>query len=49
MSDSVNSSSASNQFDGQLSALGEANVQLGLRMRTKVQEMGEFNKKTVRT
>ncbi|KAG2239672.1 hypothetical protein Bca4012_023576 [Brassica carinata] len=46
MSESNNSSSGSNQFYDEFSALREANVQLGLRIRTKVQEMGEFNKKT---
>ncbi|KAF8102909.1 hypothetical protein N665_0190s0026 [Sinapis alba] len=46
MSESNNSSSGSNQFYDEFSALREANVQLGLRIRTKVREMGEFNMKT---
>lgn len=47
MSESINSSSGSNQFYDEFLGLREANVQLRSRIRTKVEEMIEFNKKTV--
>ncbi|KAJ4912693.1 Uncharacterized protein Rs2_07314 [Raphanus sativus] len=46
MSESINSSSGSNQFYDEFLGLREANVQLRSRIRTKVEEMIEFNKKT---
>ncbi|KAJ4876253.1 Uncharacterized protein Rs2_41271 [Raphanus sativus] len=45
MSESNNSSSGSNNFYDEFSALREATVQLRFQIRTKVQEMREFNNK----
>ncbi|KAJ0239294.1 hypothetical protein HA466_0229670 [Hirschfeldia incana] len=45
MSESINSSSGSNQFNDEFLALREANVQLGSRIRTKVRQMEEYNKR----